>query len=187
MAEWSKALASGASPQGRGFEPHSCHFLFSYLASSASLSNSRLAAHLAQLPSSSALGLLLDDVELGDRPASGYIAQWLERLTADQQVPGSNPGVPFSPWAQLQSSTSIPLLRQQGQEEGNQRPQGLCGRNMARALFVTMPLGKGSINLFSAFVAPPCLTRAVIAQLAARRSHNPKVVSSILTHRISPC
>ena len=24
-AEWSKALASGASPQGRGFEPHSCH------------------------------------------------------------------------------------------------------------------------------------------------------------------
>ena len=38
-------------------------------------------------------------------------------------------------------------------------------------------------------LAPPllCLTRAVIAQLAARRSHNPKVVSSILTHRISPC
>ena len=26
--------------------------------------------------------------------AIGYIAQWLERLTADQQVPGSNPGVP---------------------------------------------------------------------------------------------
>ena len=26
--------------------------------------------------------------------ASGYIAQWLEQLTADQQVPGSNPGVP---------------------------------------------------------------------------------------------
>ncbi len=25
----------------------------------------------------------------------GYIAQLLERLTADQQVPGSNPGVPF--------------------------------------------------------------------------------------------
>ena len=25
---------------------------------------------------------------------NGYIAQWLERLTADQQVPGSNPGVP---------------------------------------------------------------------------------------------
>ncbi len=27
LAEWSKALAQGASPQGRGFEPHSCHFL----------------------------------------------------------------------------------------------------------------------------------------------------------------
>ena len=27
--------------------------------------------------------------------STGYIAQWLERLTADQQVPGSNPGVPF--------------------------------------------------------------------------------------------
>ena len=26
LAEWSKALASGASPQGRGFEPHSCHY-----------------------------------------------------------------------------------------------------------------------------------------------------------------
>ena len=25
LAEWSKALASGASPQGRAFEPHSCH------------------------------------------------------------------------------------------------------------------------------------------------------------------
>ena len=27
--------------------------------------------------------------------AGGYIAQWLERLTADQQVPGSTPGAPF--------------------------------------------------------------------------------------------
>ena len=25
MAEWSKALALGASPRGRGFEPHSYH------------------------------------------------------------------------------------------------------------------------------------------------------------------
>ena len=31
-----------------------------------------------------------------DTPTIGYIAQWLERLTADQQVPGSNPGVPFA-------------------------------------------------------------------------------------------
>ena len=30
VAEWSKALASGASPQGRGFESHCCHtFLLS--------------------------------------------------------------------------------------------------------------------------------------------------------------
>ena len=29
------------------------------------------------------------------RALAGYIAQWLERLTADQQVPGSNPGVSF--------------------------------------------------------------------------------------------
>jgi hypothetical protein len=25
----------------------------------------------------------------------GHVAQWLERPTADLQVPGSNPGVPF--------------------------------------------------------------------------------------------
>jgi hypothetical protein len=25
----------------------------------------------------------------------GHVAQWVDRLTADQQVPGSNPGVPF--------------------------------------------------------------------------------------------
>ena len=30
----------------------------------------------------------------GRHGPDGYIAQWLERLTADQQVPGSNPGVP---------------------------------------------------------------------------------------------
>ena len=29
------------------------------------------------------------------RALAGYIAKWLERLTADQQVPASNPGVPF--------------------------------------------------------------------------------------------
>ena len=30
-----------------------------------------------------------------DQPGvKGDIAQWLERLTADQQVPGSNPGAP---------------------------------------------------------------------------------------------
>ena len=37
MAEWSKALALGASPQGRGFEPHFCHFLLFYLSASVQL------------------------------------------------------------------------------------------------------------------------------------------------------
>ena len=36
----------------------------------------------------------------------GYIAQWLERLTADQQVPGSNPGVPYSP-AAVRAATDV--------------------------------------------------------------------------------
>ena len=39
--------------------------------------------------------------------ASGYIAQWLERLTADQQVPGSNPGVPFRPAHQLPGTSCL--------------------------------------------------------------------------------
>ena len=42
----------------------------------------------------------VDEGELpaGEAPlqVTGYIAQWLERLTADQQVPGSNPGVPLA-------------------------------------------------------------------------------------------
>ena len=37
LAEWSKALASGASPQGRGLEPHSCHLLVSDVLSSPGL------------------------------------------------------------------------------------------------------------------------------------------------------
>ena len=44
LAEWSKALASGASPQGRGFEPHSCH---SWIASSTSW---LLAHHMSGCP-----------------------------------------------------------------------------------------------------------------------------------------
>ena len=36
------------------------------------------------------------DPKVADETPNGYIAQWLERLTADQQVPGSNPGVPFA-------------------------------------------------------------------------------------------
>ena len=36
-----------------------------------------------------------DDEKTRHELQFGYIAQWLERLTADQQVPGSNPGVPY--------------------------------------------------------------------------------------------
>ena len=43
--------------------------------------------------------------------ASGYIAQWLERLTADQQVPGSNPGVPFSDFDWVSLVRGVGLLR----------------------------------------------------------------------------
>ena len=39
---------------------------------------------------------------------NGYIAQWLERLTADQQVPGSNPGVPLL--RSLKSKAGLPAL-----------------------------------------------------------------------------
>ena len=42
-------------------------------------------------------------------PSSGYIAQWLERLTADQQVPGSNPGVPSWPLCSSGSRSFMPM------------------------------------------------------------------------------
>ena len=38
--------------------------------------------------------LNLDDALTPIQISTGNIAQWLERLTADQQVPASNPGVP---------------------------------------------------------------------------------------------
>ena len=37
---------------------------------------------------------MLSETVITMRQCIGYIAQWLERLPADQQVPGSNPGVP---------------------------------------------------------------------------------------------
>ena len=40
LAEWSKALASGASPQGRGLEPHSCHWQVSVIRKSRTLYSS---------------------------------------------------------------------------------------------------------------------------------------------------
>ena len=44
---------------------------------------------------SNEMALLVSTFVCGPAGRHGYIAQWLERLTADQQVPGSNPGVPF--------------------------------------------------------------------------------------------
>ena len=55
--------------------------------------------------------------------SSGYIAQWLERLTADQQVPASKTGVPFrygrqgplsptSGWWAHSSSNTAALVRE---------------------------------------------------------------------------
>ena len=128
----------------------------------------------------------------GDRSASGYIAQWLERLTADQQVPGSNPGVPSSlcllPYglnfrAQLQS----PCFASKDRKEETKGLRAPVAEALLMPFLPPCHLGKGSINQLGPSLSPLCLTRAVIAQLAARRSHNPKVVSSILTHRISPC
>ena len=40
----------------------------------------------------------------------GYIAQWLERLAADQQVPGSNPGAP-SPYLRSLFDATVVRLR----------------------------------------------------------------------------
>ena len=77
--------------------------------------------------------------------AHGYIAQWLERLTADQQVPGSNPGVPslsgrcqcsvepverarLSSWSFCVGSVVVPeiesyIMSTPGVEPGLSRPQ----------------------------------------------------------------
>ena len=59
-------------------------------------------ANAAQLASTSLFSIYYSSLCLSTSPTlaarwqHGYIAQWLERLTADQQVPGSNPGVPSS-------------------------------------------------------------------------------------------
>jgi hypothetical protein len=54
LAEWSKALAPGASPQGRGFEPHSCHCRSASARTAAVLSPA--ACHRACLPAATCQG-----------------------------------------------------------------------------------------------------------------------------------
>ena len=64
--------------------------------------------------------------------AVGYIAQWLERLTADQQVPGSNPGVPcFFASLVLQPGRVFQIS---GHPESNQGPSDCCRRLQSDAL-----------------------------------------------------
>ena len=64
--------------------------------------------------------------------APGYIAQWLERLTADQQAPGSNPGVPSCQHATLARSGQrgdghlLETLVRSGREAGRVL-SGFCG------------------------------------------------------------
>ena len=53
----------------------------------------------------------------------GYIAQWLERLTADQQVPGSNPGVPFVVLIGWEGVEAVRLAGAKGRK--------LCGADVA--------------------------------------------------------
>ena len=52
---------------------------------------SRLSMSVTFTTTTARRGQIRGSVQLAD----GSIAQWLERLTADQQVPGSNPGWPF--------------------------------------------------------------------------------------------
>ena len=62
----------------------------------------------------------------------GYIAQWLERLTADQQVPGSNPGAQcFSASLFLQCGLAFQIS---GHPVSNQGPSDCCRRLQSDAL-----------------------------------------------------
>ena len=70
MAEWSKALRLGRSPQGRGFKPHRCHF--------------------AELLTSNEYNL----VHRGHNFVEDTVAEWLRRRPAKPMCSarvGSNP------------------------------------------------------------------------------------------------
>ena len=51
----------------------------------------------------------------------GYIGQWLERLTADQQVPGSNPGVPCAMEGAKLAGNAVPKFGGAGVHEHNKK------------------------------------------------------------------
>ena len=96
--------------------------------------------------------------------ACGYIAQWLERLTADQQVPGSNPGVPFSLARQTSKYTLLvaELLRTRAFLENRQIPmtQRLSTTTLgSRTHYLPESLKVGSASLNAGFEfqsAHPC-------------------------------
>ena len=56
LAERSKAVAQGAIPQGRGFEPHSCHFVLSGLDFRALAETKQLNLGLVSICGDGALG-----------------------------------------------------------------------------------------------------------------------------------
>ena len=91
------SLRLGGPPKNastaRGFEPLRAEpngFLVHHLNHSVTLS-----CHKGQRPTRSWRCFRAFESSGDATGAVGYIAQWLERLTADQQVPGSNPGVPL--------------------------------------------------------------------------------------------
>ena len=56
-----------------------------------SLVSMNIVAPNFRIPKPFLKNLMLSQIVITMRQCIGYIAQWLERLTADQQVPGSNP------------------------------------------------------------------------------------------------
>ena len=161
LAEWSKALASGASPQGRGFEPHSCHHFL--------LNSTR--------------NMLQEN-------------EGREIRTPNLLI-----------WSQTRCRCAIAPLETRRRRRSSRVPHN-CWTQWAAALMQRPPTPRRGRRSRKAILKgwtqwdvdliklPDCVSshapkrpdvrrgcKAAIAQLAARRSHNPKVVSSILTHR----
>ena len=81
----------------------------------------------------------------------GYIAQWLERLTADQQVPGSNPGVPSFPellTPKKEEEHSIPRHNKKRSRHHETRWPNGSGVGLRSRRFQVRVLG-GSCDIFS--------------------------------------
>ena len=81
---------------------------------------------------------------------AGYIAQWLEWLTADQQVPGSSPGVPFIGEAATQTLTLVETQRQDT-EAAPVHPGALSNLQLAPGLSRRKKSSKGDEDALSSF------------------------------------